>query len=476
MQPDDDAIASRIAAALPEARWFAGKAAAIDRVSIHDRLALPAAAGADRGGSSLVFADVEVGGARHRYCLVVDPAGHDAAATPACARWLLDVVLSGGRLPTREGTVVGHAAPVSPSSGPQDVGAALAVEAIGGDASNSSFVVRSGGSAFVVKIFRRCRVGIQPEVEVGEFLAAHGGAFAAPRLRGWLERVAVDGSSTALATVHELVPDCHSAWDVLVGLLEAGDADTAASAAVGDLVAALGRLTGQMHRALSARPDVPAFAPEVPTATARAAAAERMAHHAAAVFALVESRLPRLAPAIAARLRRLLDSRAALLGTFESIDAIAPNAPHIRVHGDYHLGQVLVGNRDGGLHVIDFEGEPGRSLDERRVKASAAKDVAGMCRSLDYALRHAAATTGRPYRAEDTRRLEGLFLTGYRSIAAGAAWWPADEPTAAALLAVHKLDKAVYELAYELDNRPDWIAVPLAALEEMAATSARSRV
>jgi maltose alpha-D-glucosyltransferase/alpha-amylase len=145
----------------------------------------------------------------------------------------------------------------------------------------------------------------------------------------------------------------------------------------------------------------------------------------------------------------------------------------IRVHGDYHLGQLLVAEK-GSVLVIDFEGEPGRPLAERRGKTAAAKDVAGMCRSFDYLLRHVAKLTGRPYDTADLERLEACYLAAYREVAAGQPWWPADRETADALLAVFKLDKAIYELAYELNNRPDWIDVPLAAIEEAVATVARS--
>jgi maltose alpha-D-glucosyltransferase/alpha-amylase len=124
--------------------------------------------------------------------------------------------------------------------------------------------------------------------------------------------------------------------------------------------------------------------------------------------------------------------------------------------------------------VIDFEGEPGRPLAERRGKTAAAKDVAGMCRSFDYLLRHGAKLTGRPYASANLERLEACYLAAYREVAAGQPWWPADRETADALLAVFKLDKAIYELAYELNNRPDWIDVPLAAIEEAVATVARS--
>ena len=114
--------------------------------------------------------------------------------------------------------------------------------------------------------------------------------------------------------------------------------------------------------------------------------------------------------------------------------------------------------------VIDFEGEPGRSLADRRRKTTVFKDIAGMCRSFDYLLWHAARCGSVPYRAENLRLLEATFLDAYRAVASGQAWWPVDAAVAEALLAVYKLDKAVYELAYELANRPDWVEVPLAAL------------
>jgi maltose alpha-D-glucosyltransferase/alpha-amylase len=136
----------------------------------------------------------------------------------------------------------------------------------------------------------------------------------------------------------------------------------------------------------------------------------------------------------------------------------------IRVHGDYHLGQVLIREPGPEVLVIDFEGEPSRSLEERRRRTSVCKDIAGMCRSFDYLLRHAARNGSTPYRAADLDLLEATFLDAYRAVARGHVWWPADATKADSLLAVYKLDKAVYELAYELAHRPEWVEVPLAAL------------
>jgi maltose alpha-D-glucosyltransferase/alpha-amylase len=454
----DLALAARIAAALPEARWFAGKGAAIGGVSILERLPLPGP-----GGGAIALADVQRadGGESDRYVLPVDAAGADAAAAPECIAWLLDMMLSSREAAGRAGRFAGHAVADggSPTVGLTAMAAAnapqagLVVAPIGGDASNTSLVVSRGGRSLLVKLVRRCRPGLHPEVEVGEFFALHSPWDDTPRLRGWL-----DHDGRVIATVHDFLPGCISAWDRLCGLL----GDPAAGAGIENLVATLGRTTGRMHAALAARPDRPAFAPEVPSASSRSGLATRLAAHAEQVFARIRSTT--VPPHLADRLAALAAGWPLLVGRLARAAVLAPESADIRVHGDYHLGQVLVDDKDRAF-VIDFEGEPARPLEERRAKTRAAKDVAGMCRSLDYALRHVARSTGRPYQARELARLETVFLQAYASVATGQPWWPVDRTEALALVEVFKLDKALYELAYELDNRPDWAEVPLAALE-----------
>ena len=470
MTCDDATIASHLAASLPSMRWFADKGAGIAGVSLYDRASLPRDTAA-----AIALADVQLAGRdpssqSPRYVVMIDAAGNDAAATPAVARWLLDFVLSGRSLPGRGGQFIGHATVHSPHAASVVPAAPITVIAIGGDASNTSLVVRCGSTGWIIKLFRRCRAGVQPEVEIGDFFSSASPWQDTPRLCGWLEYVPADdqlaAASTAIATVHEFAPGYTTGWDRLVGLLTAGDGLAGHS---GDevlaIVAGLGRVTARMHRAFSARPDIPAFAPESATPVGRQAAALRMSEHAQGVFALIESRLPQMEPTMAGRLAAVLDARSRLVSRFDRLPSIALDCDNIRVHGDYHLGQLLVAEQ-GGVLVIDFEGEPGRTLAERREKTAAAKDVAGMCRSFDYLLRHVAKLTGRPYAAADLARLEACYLNAYREGAAGQPWWPADPAAADALLAVFKLDKAIYELAYELNNRPDWIDVPLAAIEE----------
>jgi len=484
MTCDDATIASRLAASLPQARWFAEKGACIAGVEVHDRGSLPRDTAADVALVDVHLAERDPSGPSPRYVMMIDAAGVDATATPAVARWLLELVLSGRSLTCRVGSFVGHAAghagrlsSIAPT-GP------VTVSLIGGDASNTSLLVRCGSIGWVIKLFRRCRAGIHPEVEIGEFFATASPWTDTPRLCGWLDYVPADGAraagTTTIATVHEYAPGHATGWDRLVALLGAGDGLAGEAFAI---VAAIGRVTARMHRAFAARSDMPAFAPEPALPAGRQAASGRMRGHAEGVFALIESRLPQVEPALANRLAATLEARSTLVSRFDRLANLALGTSNIRVHGDYHLGQLLVAEQwdkslvaerdnkslvaeQGSVLVIDFEGEPGRTLAERREKTAAAKDVAGMCRSFDYLLKHFAKSTGRTYAAADLERLETCYLDAYREGAAGQPWWPADRAEADSLLAVFKLDKAIYELAYELNNRPDWIDVPLAAIEE----------
>ena len=477
---DDSTVAGTIAGLLATARWFGGKAVGVDRVRLHDRVPLP-----DSGGAELLLVDVHAAGrsAAERYVVVRrGPDGDARDDAAALARWLAAAIEQPTTLPGRAGRFVVHATSGAASGAAGRDGHAWAaappddgIVPLGGDASNSSFLVPTAEAGLCVKVLRRCRAGIQPEVEVGEFLARESSWRETPRLRGWLEYVEdrpppAAAVSTAVATVHDFTPGCTTAWDQLSRLLAAGGSGAVAIDPLLPIVARIGGATARMHGALASRPTVAAFAPRPAGAAARRSLAAAMAGHAIEVFARVEREGARQPAAVARRLRALLAARARLVGRFERLETIPATAPDIRVHGDYHLGQVLVGDADDRVLVIDFEGEPGRPLEERRAAWSAAKDVAGMCRSFDYLLRQAAKAGGPAYDAAAVARLEGCFLDAYRAAAAGGGWWPATDAEAAGLLEAFRLDKAIYELAYELDNRPDWIDVPLAAVEQAAAS------
>lgn len=456
----DDRLADAIAAWLPGARWSGAKSGRIEH------LAVPVAVTVGEG-TMLALVDATTDTTTARYVVPVDAHGHDAVATPAFARWLIESALDGGA-PTRgDAPFVGHLTA-------QAIDARLTtidVAPLGTDASNTSLVVRCDDEAFVVKLLRRYRTGVQPEVELGDFFARLARWDGTPRLRGWIEHRPGDGSSAAIATIHDHVPGCQTAWDRLLGLLcspaPRGTASDLDRDGIRGLVEALGRATGRMHGALASRTDVAAFAPEMPSTEWCRATAEARADDGARILARAAAPPSGLPADLRDRLRALSTAAPRLLRQLGLPTGVDERAALIRVHGDYHLGQVLVTGPDDAcrVFVIDFEGEPGRSLAERRAKLPAAKDVAGMCRSFDYALRHAAATGGPAFDARRLHALEHCFLDAYNHVAAGGCWWPRD---AATLLDTHRLEKALYELDYELDHRPDWVAVPLAALEAVA--------
>ena len=335
MTCDDATIASQLAASLPSMRWFADTGAGIVGVNFYDRASLPRDTAAEIALADVKLAGRDPSSQSPRYVVMIDAAGDDATATPAVARWLLDLVLSGRSLSGRSGRFIGHATGHSAHAASVAPTGPVTVSPIGGDASNTSLVVRSGSTGWIIKLFRRCRAGIQPEVEVGEFFAASSPWQDTPRLYGWLEYVP-DGdqlaaTSTAIATVHEFVPGYTTGWDRLVGLLTAGNGLAGrAGEEVFGIVAALGRATGRMHRAFSMRPDIPAFAPESATPVGRQAAALRMSEHAQGVFALIESRLSYLEPTMASRLAAVLDARSKLASRFDRLPSIALDCDNIR--------------------------------------------------------------------------------------------------------------------------------------------------
>jgi maltose alpha-D-glucosyltransferase/alpha-amylase len=201
-----------------------------------------------------------------------------------------------------------------------------------------------------------------------------------------------------------------------------------------------------------------------------------MRAHARQVFGALDGSRPRLPAAVAARTSELASYQDTLLQAIERVVTLRPGVIKTRVHGDYHLGQVLWA--EGDFVIFDFEGEPARPLSERRAKHPALKDVAGMLRSFSYAA-YAALFAGTVTRPDEFDRLEhwarlwqtwtaASFLRGYFTTAGAAPFVPADPAQCEALLQAFVLDKALYELHYELNNRPDWIRIPLAGLLHLA--------
>jgi len=230
-----------------------------------------------------------------------------------------------------------------------------------------------------------------------------------------------------------------------------------------------------MHLALASDSGNLAFAPEPFTQDDLTALARDAAAEAQKAFHILDSELDRLPDDVAQSARRLLQSRDTLLERIRSAPALEFSASKIRVHGDYHLGQVLWA--EGDYFLLDFEGEPARSIEQRRLKQSPLKDVAGMMRSFGYAayaglFGHVASRPSELERLEPWARIwqtwtTAAFLRGYFTTAAGALFIPAAASQRDALLQLFVLDKALYELNYELNNRPDWVRIPLRGIFEL---------
>ncbi|MEO8045840.1 MAG: putative maltokinase [Nitrospirota bacterium] len=249
----------------------------------------------------------------------------------------------------------------------------------------------------------------------------------------------------------------------------------------------LGQQTAELHVALSQVPDDPAFTPEPLTSKYRQARYDAAMRSTTGTFALLQEREQLLSPAGQVHVRRLFDLRPELEHMFRAFRDLERPIPLIRCHGDYHLGQVLCTGSD--FMIIDFEGEPARPLAERRMKQPAMVDVAGMVRSFHYApfaflqgKQAGIAVISHPIPSQSLLWAQfwsdwasAAFLKAYLRIAAGAGFWPQDEGDVRLLLDLYLAEKAMYELGYELNNRPDWVEIPLHGLVSILETT-RPRV
>jgi maltose alpha-D-glucosyltransferase / alpha-amylase len=236
-----------------------------------------------------------------------------------------------------------------------------------------------------------------------------------------------------------------------------------------DAAATLGRRTAELHRALASPTGDPAFAPEPLSSDDAEALASRVRQRASATFDLLRDRLPFLSEEVIEIAASVLSRRRQLLQRLQMPGHITSGGQRIRIHGDYHLGQVLRVKTD--FVILDFEGEPTRPLPDRRAKQSPLKDVAGMLRSFSYAA-YASLSNFTARHPGDVANLErwaqlwqrsatAEFLRAYRQTAGAANFVPARTEDFRALLDVFLLDKVLYEVAYELNSRPAWVRIPL---------------
>lgn len=469
-------VPSVLPAYLPGQRWFGEKDRAVTAASVSDaamiqlgadwvallivRLNLDGAEEADyfvplalvteAPAATPVLAGVET--ARGRRVLV------DALMTTPFRRWCLHQLRSGQAVAGERGRFLWE--PLPGFDERFAAASATAPELVSAEQSNSS--IRYDDAIFL-KVFRRLRAGTNPDEEIGRYLATRTAFRRLPLPLAAARYVDQAGDAYPIALGQSFEPNLGDGWSFALRLLSSSPAELLRP------LAGLGARTAQLHLALGQETGDPAFCPEVVSAEDANRWESALRSRITATVSALQRRGPELDPSLVDGIALLRDRVPELERRAAGFRA-AVGSRAIRVHGDYHLGQVLR-TPDGDWTILDFEGEPARPIAERRAKSSPLKDVAGMLRSLGYA-RSAALRAGGDG-AADAAALQawdtaarGAYLAGYRETLAvdRLGLVPGDEAGFRAALEAWELDKAVYELRYELSNRPDWIGHALGTL------------
>ena len=369
---------------------------------------------------------------------------------------------------------------------PQVAGPTLDQEPMGRPLAQSSNTIVTFGERLFLKGYRRLRNGVNPEFEVGRFLTEVARFPNCVPVAGVMEYRGQDGGTMTLALLQSYVANQGDGWAYTVAYLQrslelhpaqGGNAQDVHAAYLA-LAETLGRRTGELHLAFATPTDEAAFRAEPLVPGDVAAWRERVMAEARGTFVQLEQALPRLAADAQAAAHQVLAAQRSVLERIAQTHAPAGRALKTRIHGDFHLGQVLLSRND--FVIIDFEGEPGRSFDERRARQSPLRDVAGMLRSFGYA--RAGGLRSLALSPDETAHLAPLaadwetvsreaFLRGYAGAVQGSALYESFE-SQRDLLTLFELEKALYELRYELHNRPDWVGIPLAGILGLAGPAA----
>jgi maltose alpha-D-glucosyltransferase/alpha-amylase len=367
--------------------------------------------------------------------------------------------------------------------------------------SNTSIIF---GDRLILKFFRRVTEGLNPDLEVGRFLSEKTSFANVPPLAGFFEIRRAEGAPATLGILQGLVAHQGDAWGYTLDSLgryfeetlsrqlppDAATIPQKPLAELGgqelpplvhDLMGSylssaflLGRRTGELHKALASDSKDPAFAPEPFTALYRRSLYQSLRALGEQSLSLLEERLAGLPEDLRPDAARILSLEGAILERFRQILDHKMTGARIRCHGDFHLGQALFTGKD--FVIIDFEGEPARSLSERRLKRSPLRDVAAMLRSFNYAA--VAKLKNNTLRPEDAVQLQSWarfwnawvsvnYLKGYFETTASSSFMPKSQEESSFMLGVYMLEKALYELSYELNNRPQWVDVPIAGILEL---------
>jgi maltose alpha-D-glucosyltransferase / alpha-amylase len=505
-------------------RWFGGKARTIRAAELVDVVPVPIGdSSASSGGPSqalvLIVAVSYTEGPSESYAIPIVRAEQQIATAIDSARLkisgagggfeLVDALKEGEFLTTllqlidREETLRGEKGELraTKTSAYQTVrgtsGEKLAAKPVGAEQSNTSIIY---GNKLILKFFRRVEEGVNPDLEIGAFLTEKARFEGTPQVAGSLRYVSRDGKESAQGILQTFVANQGDAWSYTLKSLD-GFYEAARTAGTGsnagadaaektELVAReageflksaalLGRRTAEMHLALASNASDPAFAPEPFTPGFQAQLEQSIQQLSSRVFGQLREKSSGLPHDQQDTARRISTQETEIAKRVHAWLSKPIHATRTRIHGDYHLGQVLYTGSD--FVIIDFEGEPARPLAERRIKRSPLQDVAGMLRSFHYAAFAPLLTPNEKNPSADQLSVEKFgswaegwnatvsetFLGSYFQTAGKAAYLPERREEIRVLLDLHLLEKAVYELGYELNNRPTWVGIPLQGISRL---------
>ncbi len=429
---------AQLPAYLMQQRWYRSKTRKISRVEIEAQVSPTG----ENEKSSLLLSVARVffeDGGTEQYSLIDD----DNPSLSGLA--LLKLALEGTQTPLGSGVL--HGLPfLGEEIAPEEKTFA---QLLGGEQSNTSFVFSSG---HFLKLYRHLEEGLHPEAEMLSFLKQVNYPHV-PAFRASIEWQHSGESPIIVALAQDRVETKSNAWEYMLKRLASLENGSLPEDLV-QWIRQLGSRTAGLHLALASRHDSEAFAPEPLPPQDLQTVRSSIAH---LLQGMINSSENPVIPESLAALTRMENSLA-------QTDALGSK---IRIHGDFHLGQILCcGNEGTEIKFIDFEGEPSRPLAEKRRKQSPLRDVAGMLRSFHYAA-HVAAPSPEKFDPALPETLGALFLEAYYEIISASDLLPTDALMRDALLDFFVLEKAVYELHYELNNRPDWAEIPLRGLRAL---------
>ena len=423
---------------------------------------------------------------------------HEAIFNDTASAALLALIATRGQISSRDGETAGVPSSVlaqlQGAAGPPPAPRRGSAEQ-----SNTSILF---GEKLIMKLFRRQQIGPNPDVEIGRYLTESAHFTHIAPFGGAIQYHRKGQEASTIAMLQGLVSNEGDGWqwtlEELDRYYEISAAETFSQGVIPDgpasllqlsqtsegkfarehvgsyldAAALLGRRTAEMHLALASPTHDPAFTPEPLNSRDIDLLRDELITHASSAFDALKANVARLPDGVLERAGLVLSRRTLVLDRFRRLSANEIHALRTRIHGDYHLGQVL--RSKGDFVILDFEGEPARSLAERRTKQSPLKDVAGMLRSFSYAA-FSALLKYSSRRPEDFQRLEpwahlweqsvsSAFLRTYCEHARGVEVVPSEPLMFQQLLEAYAIDKAFYELVYELNNRPSWVMIPLTGI------------